>query len=298
MSSMRAHVRAKINLWLSVRSRRQDGWHNIETLFHCIDLTDKIMLSTDGARAIEVDMIMPDGQFEEPALEENLAYRAARAFAAAKNLSLECTIRIDKGIPLRAGLAGGSADAAAVLLLLAAEFGPPSSPSLHDLALGLGSDVPFFLVGGTAWATGRGEVLHQIEIPPQLNLLVAQSHDGLETAAVYERWDQLPKDDPPVRDRMSRALAGGREEEIALALHNGLEPAIFSLRPELREKKERLLGAGALGACVSGSGPTIFGIARDPAHARDVRRRVGSIFDRVDVVESAASCFEQVTPHQ
>jgi 4-diphosphocytidyl-2-C-methyl-D-erythritol kinase len=292
MRSMSARVCAKVNLWLAVRGRRSDGWHEIETVFHSVDLADDVLVEETASNDIEVDMRFAYGRPLAPTSTDNLAVRAAIAYKAATRLSVGLRIEILKRIPMSAGLGGGSDDAAAVLKLLGERYGGGAG-SLREIASGLGSDVPFFLEGGTALATGRGETVRSLPTAPQLHFVLGCSDEGLATRDVYRAWDRLPMPPAGTSDEMVDALAAGEPEAVAAALHNDLEAPAVSNRPELSAKKERLLGAGALGACVSGSGPTQFAVARDRGHALELRDRVHDVFDRTEVVASARASFER-----
>lgn len=289
----RASVRAKVNLWLAVRSRTSDGYHEIETVFQCIDVADEIVVSGSSVGDVRVEMKFADGEGVAPAPHDNLVYRAAQLYLAATDRSIGLNIEIVKRIPMSAGLGGGSADAAGVLFLLAQALGDVSGSMLHKLAADVGSDVPFFLTSGTALGAGRGERLIPVEGAPRLWFVLGLSRRGMATKEVYERWDLTPNSARSGSDAMLEALARGRPELAASLVHNDLEPAAIAVRPELAEKKRRMLEAGALGACVSGSGPTLFGIARNRRHAREVAGRLHDAFDRVLVTESAWPCIER-----
>ncbi len=177
-------------------------------------------------------------------------------------------IRLRKKIPLAAGLGGGSSDAAATLLGLDRFFGTRAGEAkLGALAAPLGSDVPFFLTGGTALGTGRGEKITPWAPGPEISLILVKPPEGLSTPAVYESGKAIMTEGDRARD-FQAILREGNLAKIGGALFNGLEPATFFLRPEVEAIKKQLLQAGALGALVSGSGPTVFGLAEGPAQAR------------------------------
>lgn len=289
----RALVRAKVNLWLAVRSRRADGYHEVETILQSIDIVDDITVVLGSSDHIEVVMEVADGDDAAPAADDNLAFRAALAYLDASQRTDGVRIEIGKNIPMSAGLGGGSADAAGVLSLLDGMFGDLSRPALQTLAIDLGSDVPFFLSGGTVLGTGRGEQLAPVDGAPRVSLVLGLSSRGLPTGDVYERWDLAPNSAPGDSGAMLEALARGSPDAIAAVIHNDLEAPAIALRPGLGRKKERMLEAGALGVCVSGSGPTLFGIARDGVHALEVAERLHDAFDRVVVTESASSSIER-----
>lgn len=257
------HAHAKVNLVLRVGSPRADGLHPICSLFAALELADEIAVGLGAAATDEVLCPGVEG--------ENLAARALAAFrAAAPDVPLPpLRIEIRKRIPVAAGLAGGSADAAAVLRAANELAGSPlTADELRGIAAGLGSDVPSQVEPAHAIVAGAGEQVERVDLPPMTLVLVAQD-EGLSTAAVYGELDRLrdgASDGGPA-DRLAsdplRRLAGSSLERIAAGLANDLQPAALSLRPELSESLALLNDAGALAAQVSGSGPTTFGLFAD-----------------------------------
>jgi 4-diphosphocytidyl-2-C-methyl-D-erythritol kinase len=292
----RARINAKLNLWLAVRGRREDGYHDIETVFHGIDIADEMTLSDATKGRVEV-AVRPDGiGGTPPAPDRNLAHRATRAYLEATGIQAGVRVDILKRIPMGAGLGGGSADAAGVLVLLRARFGAPSDVEMLEIAAGLGSDVPYFLNGGTAVGLGRGERIEAAHAPERLWFVLGLSDRGLSTADVYGRWDALSHGPGnPSSEALRTALRTGDPAAIGRRLHNDLEAAALDLRPELVDKKRRMVEAGALGACITGSGPTIFGIASSKRHARSVAARLANVFDGVVVTASSAVSVESLT---
>ena len=281
---MNAEVRsyAKVNLWLRVAGRRADGFHDIETVFHTISLHDDLRIEAVDS-TVEVAM--------SPHVEANLAERAARALASRAGSEAGARIDIRKSIPLGAGLAGGSGNAAAVLIALNELWGLQlSRGDLLTMAADLGSDVPFLLEGGTSLGLGRGERLVRLEQPPRMWFVLGISTTGLSTGAVYEAWRQGSTG--PSLDEFHAALEIGRVEEIAQLIRNDLEGPACELRPELADKKASMVTAGALGSFISGSGPTVVGIARDERHARSIATNIREGFDRTEVVHSHPSGVE------
>jgi 4-diphosphocytidyl-2-C-methyl-D-erythritol kinase len=283
----RGRANAKFNLWLAVRGRRSDGYHEIETIFHAIDLSDEILVSVSDSGPIEVRMEFENSDAAAPAPADNLAFRAANSFRDAAGLLHGIRIQILKRIPIQAGLGGGSSNAACVLKLLMNLLGGPTRAELYHLAAGLGSDVPFFLTGGTALGTGRGDAVVGLARSSKLNVVLGLSERGLATGDVYAELDRLPQSPRAGSNAMRSALAAGGPGDIAALLRNDLEAAALALRPGIARQLERMLEAGALGAVVSGSGPTVVGVARDRGHALEVAERVGDAFDRVAVARSA-----------
>jgi 4-diphosphocytidyl-2-C-methyl-D-erythritol kinase len=286
---------AKLNLWLRVVGRRADGYHDIETIFHGIDLADDLWIRPVDSGELGVEVEFDAGvRGPLPAPSDNLAARAARELAAHCGRRPALEIRILKRIPIGGGLGGGSADAAAVLVALNDLWGLGRGPQeLAELGARLGSDVPFCLWGGSAHATGRGEVLTPIAAP-DLWFVLGISDEHLLTRDVYRR--SRPSPAGADAEEMVSALRAGDVAAIGARLHNGLEPAILQLRPALAAAKDAVLHAGAVGACVSGSGPTIYGLARDADHAQALAARVEPVFSRVVVVSSRRHGVEWLGP--
>jgi 4-diphosphocytidyl-2-C-methyl-D-erythritol kinase len=230
-----------------------------------------------------------------PPHDENLAFVAAKTLVDRVGATTGLDIDIAKKIPMGAGLGGGSGNAAGVLVaaneLLNAGM---DRSALNEVALAVGSDVPFCLLGGTALVTGRGEKLTAMPSPESMCFVVGLSADPLLTREVYSKWDELEPVDAIGSATMTMALSSGDPGEIAQLLHNDLEPAAFALRPGLHAKKEAMAAAGALGAGMTGSGPTIFGIASSKEHAKEIAAKVTGSFDRVVIADSAAACVERL----
>ena len=288
---MRTH--AKVNLFLRVLGRRADGYHEIETILHGIALADDLEVRATSTRSIDIDMgLAPELRGVLPSSGENLVTRAARSVAEVAGGRWGAVITGTKHIPLGSGLGGGSSNAAGTLVALNELWGARlRSDELAARAARLGSDVAYFLEGGTALATSRGEEITGLVSLSMLWLVLGISHDPMLTADVYGAWDALgsaPENAAP----MVMALGAGDSAAVASLLHNDLEAPAFRLRPVLAQLKEAMLAAGAVGALMSGSGPTIFGIARDGAHARSIAARVDDVFDLVVVTSSHDASIE------
>jgi len=259
---------AKVNLALEILSRRPDGYHEIVTVLQTVDLSDRLVL--EEADHLEVGTSAPG----VPTDERNLAYRAAAALREAAKLSRGVRITLDKRIPVAAGLGGGSTDAAAVLTGLNRLWGLRwPAAELEKLAAGLGMDVPFFLRGGAALATGRGERLDPLG-GAALPLVLVNPRFPLSTAEMYARVTPAMYSDGDRARRMAGALDSRRPGRVAGSLYNGLEPAARAAHPQIGQMQAALVAAGALGAAMSGSGPTVFGVARSFEQARQIRARV------------------------
>jgi 4-diphosphocytidyl-2-C-methyl-D-erythritol kinase len=245
---------AKVNLLLHVGSRRDDGLHELCSLFATIDLAD----------AVTVEEAAADEVVCEGVAGPNLALAAVERFrtVAAPDLP-PLRVTIGKRIPVAAGLGGGSADAAAVLRAANELAGRPLDPSgLRALGAAVGADVPSQVEPRHALVTGAGEVVEPVELPPMTLLLVPDA-EGLATGDVYAQADALGTTRPSLDPDQVRDLAGRPLSELAAALENDLEPAAVWLRPQVTARMEALRQAGALNARVTGSGPTVFGVFRE-----------------------------------
>jgi 4-diphosphocytidyl-2-C-methyl-D-erythritol kinase len=291
---LRLRTHAKLNLFLRVVGRRADGYHEIESIFHGIDLADDIEITETRAPGVDVEMhFAVEGMGKAPGLEDNLVYRAARSLIEQGEGERGVKIEVIKRIPIGGGLGGGSGNAAGALLALSRHWGMAlERERLLELAGTIGSDVTYCIDGGTALATARGEQLTQIPAPRQMSFVLGISKEPLLTRDVYEAWDRLGPEQEVTSSTMAPALGAGDVHEVALLLHNDLERPAFMLRAELVRKKEAMLEAGVLGAGMTGSGPTMFGILEDEDAARKAADRVRPNFDQVLVVASTPRCVE------
>ena len=255
---MTVRVPGKVNLYLGVGDRREDGYHELTTVFHAVSLADDITVRAADILSLRVH---GEGADEVPADARNLAWQAAELMAEHVGRLPDVEITIDKSIPVAGGMAGGSADAAAVLVGINAlwELGVPRR-DLHAIAARLGSDVPFALHGGTALGTGRGEELTTVLARNSFHWVLAFGAGGLSTAAVYAEIDRLRAAGEPPQladpEPLLTALSSGDPHELAPLLGNDLQPASLSLEPNLRRTLRAGTEAGALAGIVSGSGPT------------------------------------------
>lgn len=252
---------AKLNLVLHVGRPRDDGYHPLCSLFASIDLADEVEAGPARDGADHVDCAGVDGK--------NLALSALEAFRKRSGSELApVSMRIGKRIPVAAGLGGGSADAAAVLRVANRMAGTPRDVAgLRELALTVGSDVPSQIDPCHSLVQGTGDLVEPVDLPP-LTAVLVPSGEGLSTGRVYAELDRLGAwrerlDAEPLRRLAERSL--GDPALLARSLDNDLEPAALSLRPELGATLSRLRDEGALGAAVSGSGPTCFGLFAERA---------------------------------
>lgn len=248
---------AKINLMLDVLHKRADGFHEVEMIMTMVDLADRLELSE-----LKRDSIIISSQAGYiPLDEKNLAFQAARLIKDRYNVRSGVHIHLDKRIPVAAGLAGGSSDAAATLRGLNRlwRLGIPAQ-ELQELGAELGSDVPFCVTGGTALATGRGERLTQIASPPQCWVVLAKPPINVSTAEVYGRVRANNIAVHPSALRMQQAIEAGDFSAVCAGLGNVLEDVTLKLHPEVQQLKEAMIKLGADGVLMSGSGPTVFGL--------------------------------------
>ena len=275
MRSIKEMAYAKINLYLNVLERREDGFHGIETVMHTLSLADEVTLTVIGMgkRAVRLTV---DGSKWLPTDKKNIAYSAAMLFMERAGIDATVQIRLVKRIPVAAGLAGGSADGAAVLRGMNRLFGRPlTDKMLLSLASELGSDLPYCLLGGTALCTGRGESITRLKDSLDLHCVVAvSSGEHVSTPSAYSMLDEMYSNfDGSVPD-----ISGDALMELLSSIENGslecsglfniFEGAVLSDCQGAREIKSRLLSLGARHALMSGSGPSVFGIFDTEVEAR------------------------------
>jgi len=257
---------AKLNLSLEVLGKRPDGYHDIRSLMVPIDLGDDVQVEvTEDSEGIECACDHPD----VPDGEANLAFKAARAFLEKTGIESGVKIRITKRIPVAAGLAGGSSNAAAVLRALNKLFGRPLAPdALMETALGVGSDVPFCLRGKPAWVEGRGERLKPAAVPASWVYLILHPGFGVSTAWAYDNLALT-------KEEIKNNITHSQIKDVKTVNH--LENVVFRRYPLLEKLKERLLTSGAKAALMSGSGSVVFGIFDDLENADKVGRKLSEM---------------------
>jgi 4-diphosphocytidyl-2-C-methyl-D-erythritol kinase len=267
--SSKKHIRApaKLNIGLKISGRRQDGYHELVTIMVPITLFDLLEIErvSSGISIVCEGLSAPDGQ-------DNIVYRAAEAFISKSAVNGGVSIRLKKEIPISAGLGGGSSDAAYTLMALNSMWSQPlTSRDLADLALSLGADVPFFLVSAPCVATGIGEVLEPIQEWPQFWYVLITPPIHISTSWVYNNLEIKL-----TTSGYGFIINKLREKplDIRNLLENDLETVTASHFPIINELKSALLDAGAEGALMSGSGPTVFGIFRSKELAQSAKRHL------------------------
>jgi 4-diphosphocytidyl-2-C-methyl-D-erythritol kinase len=260
---------AKVNLVLEVLGKRPDGYHELSTVMQAVDLFDRLTVEAAATITLETS------EATLPTDDRNLVVRAAHLLREAAGIEAGARIVLDKRIPLAAGLGGGSSDAAATLLGLNRLWGLRwRRERLVELAVKLGMDVPFFLGRGRALGTSRGEVLSSLPGVGGYAMVLVNPGVGLSTQEVYGRVPPGWRAESDGTKRMLDALKRRSVVRVAGALTNHLEHWVEPVMPVIGRMKAALLAAGALGAAMSGSGPTVFGLARSLDQARQIQRRV------------------------
>lgn len=262
---MKIRAYAKVNLTLDVTGRREDGLHTLDTVMQSVSLWDEIELTPGGLPGIRVQC----SRDYIPVDNGNTAYRAAQYFFRKTGLRDEgLSIVIHKRIPSRAGMGGGSTDAAAVLRALNSIYGANlPMEALRELATRVGADVPFCLQGGTCRCTGIGEILEPVTELPNCFFVICKPPAGMSTLRAYALLDQYPMSRKYGTPRMVEALEKGGLPKIAQCLQNRFEETLRLV--QVRDIKKALLGAGAMGAVMTGSGSAVYGIFDTEAAARN-----------------------------
>ena len=264
---------AKINLGLDVVRKREDGYHEVRMIMQTVNLYDRIEMdrTEDGVIRTETNLpFVPDG-------EGNLAWRAAKLLLDEKGIKDGVTIKIRKYIPVAAGMAGGSTDAAAVLFGVNKMFGLGLSiKELMERGVKLGADIPYCLMRGTALSEGIGEELTPLPQIPQCQVLIAKPGISVSTKVVYESLDamELKQEDHPDIDGMIEAINRQNIHEIAGKFGNVLELVTAGKYPVIGEIEQVMKEEGAVNAMMSGSGPTVFGLFTNPQAAQNAYEKL------------------------
>ena len=281
MDEWRSRAYAKINLSLDVLGRREDGYHEIRTVMQTIGLYDNVVLR----KTEEPGIVLTTDKDYLPTDGRNLMVRAASQLFEAFGLPGGLRMELSKFIPVAAGLAGGSTDAAAVLRGINELYGLGlSAGELAAEGLKLGADVPYCLSGKTMLAEGIGEKLSELKPCPDCSILVSKPRFSVSTKSVYEAFDRVDSVAHPDTDGLIAALERGDLKSMAVCMGNVLERVTGTLHPAIAEIEASMARNGALKAMMSGSGPTVFGIFDDPEKAVFARqamrreRRWGTVY--------------------
>jgi 4-diphosphocytidyl-2-C-methyl-D-erythritol kinase len=275
VKSVTVRVPAKVNLQLSVGPRESDGFHNLVTVFQAISIFDDITVTFAPAKSGVSISISGDQRHGVPADESNLAMKAIALMAKEYDLVIDAHLEIKKSIPVAGGMAGGSADAAAAIVAIDYLYSlGMSREEMSEVAAQLGSDVPFMLSGGTAIGTGHGDQLTAALSRGTYHWVLALSSVGLSTPAVYGECDRLRSEleiaEPVTNEQLMQALLAADPKAVGAHLINDLQAAACSLRPALRLVLDVGQEYGALGALVSGSGPTVAFLVTDEEAGLDL----------------------------
>jgi len=287
--SVTVRAPAKINVYLGVGKARPDGFHPLETVYQAVSLYDDVTVTSAEEWSVRTVAEGPHVDVSGvPDDDTNIVVRAGKALTAHHDVDRKAAIEVRKSIPVAGGMAGGSADAAATLVALDRLWNlDTSDDELLAIAAGLGSDVPFALVGGTATGTGRGEVVTPVEDNGTWWWVVVFNGEGLSTPSVYGAYDLLEGGDHDFRIQpaMLETLRDARSSDsLAVFLYNDLEDAAFHLRPDLERAAEAALECGATMTLLSGSGPTMLAIASGAEDARTIAGMLaGRGFERTAV---------------
>ncbi len=257
---------AKINLSLDALYKREDGYHEVEMVMTTIDLADRLELELISSDEIILDVrahFIPNDH-------RNLVYQAALLLKEKYNVRMGARITLDKQIPVSAGLAGGSTDAAAALKGLNELWKLGLSlEELAELSARIGSDIAFCLYGGTAFATGRGEVIQKLPMVPSCWIILAKPSISISTPSVYKEL-KLDEVEHPDTKRMLAGIEAGDLDAICDSMGNVLESVTLEKNPKVKQLKQKMLEFGADAAMMSGSGPTVFAIVKQYSRAKRV----------------------------
>ncbi|MBO0961762.1 4-(cytidine 5'-diphospho)-2-C-methyl-D-erythritol kinase [Neobacillus sp. MM2021_6] len=271
---------AKINLALDVLHKRSDGYHEVEMIMTTIDLADRVeltLLNQDKIHILSHNRYVPDDQ-------RNLAFQAAQLLKDRFDVKKGVLITIEKTIPVAAGLAGGSSDAAATLRGLNRLWDLGLTlDELAELGSEIGSDVSFCVYGGTALATGRGELITELPAPPTCWVILAKPFIGVSTAEVYRRLDVNETKHPEIGG-MIEAIHNHDYQEVCSKVGNVLEDVTLHLHPEVAQIKEQMKRFGADAVLMSGSGPTVFGIVQHDSRMHRIYNGLRGFCDQVFAV--------------
>ncbi|MDR2849384.1 MAG: 4-(cytidine 5'-diphospho)-2-C-methyl-D-erythritol kinase [Verrucomicrobiota bacterium] len=277
-------ARAKINLTLEILGKRPDGYHELRSIVMPVSLSDTLSLTSTYAQTAMTVTAGPGVDMSRiGAVDKNLAMRAARLLQARYRVNAGARIHIHKRIPIGGGLGGGSADAAGVITGLDRLWGlDRPRGELVDLGAELGSDVPALVHGGAVLMEGRGERVRGLfgEGPPAACggfwLVVANPGIMCSTPEVFKKWRAGLTASPLLLHNMTSSIRTSDVAAAAAALHNGLQPAVYESYPGVAQAADRLREAGCLGVLLSGSGASVFGLARDEGHGQEISRRLGT----------------------
>ena len=265
MDRLEMKALGKINLGLDVLGRRENGYHDVRMVMQTVYLYDRIIMKKSKTPGIRLETNL----YYLPVNENNLAYQAAQMLMDEFHMEEGVSIQLDKHIPVAAGMAGGSSNAAAVLFGMNRMFSLGlSQKELMERGVKLGADVPYCIMRGTVLAEGIGEILTPLSPMPKCYVLIAKPAISVSTKMVYEKLDSHEIEDHPDIDGILAGLKAGDLKKVAGSMGNVLERVTVDAYPVIDQIKEMMIKEGALNAMMSGSGPTVFGIFEEKATAR------------------------------
>lgn len=260
MEQIHLKAMAKINLGLDVVRRMENGYHEVRMIMQTVDLYDELILRKTGKAGIRIVT-----EYEElPTDESNLIYKTAKLITERHPVTGGVEIELRKNIPIAAGMAGGSTDAAATFVGMNELFALGlSEEALREMAVSIGADVPYCIMGGTALSEGIGEILTPLLPAPECNVLIAKPDISVSTKFVYENLHANTLQKHPDIDGMIQAIKDGNLEGVSERIENVLETVTEKAYPVIADLKKLMKEQGAMNALMSGSGPTVFGIYAD-----------------------------------
>lgn len=265
MDRLELKALGKINLGLDVLGRRENGYHDVRMVMQTVYLYDRIIMKKSKTPGIRLETNL----YYLPVNENNLAYQAAQMLMYEFHIEEGVSIQLDKHIPVAAGMAGGSSNAAAVLFGMNRMFSLGlSQKELMERGVKLGADVPYCIMRGTVLAEGIGEILTPLSPMPKCYVLIAKPAISVSTKMVYEKLDSHEIEDHPDIDGILAGLKAGDLKKVAGSMGNVLERVTVDAYPVIDQIKKMMIKEGALNAMMSGSGPTVFGIFEEKATAR------------------------------
>jgi len=272
---------AKINLLLEVIGKRENNYHDLCMINCSIDLFDEIFIESDSFFSFQIISELAHETENLPVDEKNLAVKALNKFCSLEGKEPNYKVILHKRIPIGAGLAGGSTDAAAVLNLLGKK-----QKSLSEIALSLGADIPFCLNGKPAVVRGIGEILEPFKIKSQLNFLIVNPGFSVSTKKIFDAFNLQHKNKKSRSEDLKRSLETGDIAAVGKLLHNDLEPITSKLYPEVIRALDAIRSTNPLGAIMSGSGPTVFGLYESKGAAESACKKLNGNFPIVMVAAS------------
>lgn len=274
MDKLELKALGKVNLGLDILGRKENGYHEVRMVMQTVYLYDRVILERSITPGITVETNL---KFL-PVNENNIAYRAADLMRKEFGINEGIKIILDKHIPVAAGMAGGSANAAAVLFGMNRMYGLGlSEEELKKRGVGLGADVPYCIMRGTVLAEGIGEKLTPLPSVPKCYVLIAKPPLSASTETVYEKYDALSRVEHPDIDGIIKGLSDADIHQVAASMGNVLEQVMLKEYPIIGQIKQAMLDLGAMGALMSGSGPTVFGLFESRSAAKTAARKIKSM---------------------